>query len=139
MIKVYCSNVGVEAGTENCNYCIIRKSCGALKEAKRLSKHQGEKDMIYNGYEPEKDELDEFLNRVQNGEDTRPDDVKLYGDYPPSLPYVKPFKWKNIKRIYEDNNFVIDLFTKDNTVRVSIFDSGHFQDEVFVRKEDYCG
>ena len=48
----------------------------------------------------------------------------------------KPLKQEKIKRIYEDDNFVIDLFAED-MVRVSIFTDGHFVDEVFVRKEDY--
>jgi hypothetical protein len=43
-----------------------------------------------------------------------------------------------IKRIYEDDDFIIDLVAADTpTVRVSIFNNGHFQDEVFIRKDDY--
>jgi len=48
-------------------------------------------------------------------------------------------KKEKIKRIYEDDDFVIDLFPEEPTVRVSIFKDGHFQDEAFVRKDDYCG
>ena len=48
-------------------------------------------------------------------------------------------KVNKIKRIYEDDDFIIDLFPSDQAVRVSIFKDGHFQDEVFVRKDDYCG
>ena len=48
-------------------------------------------------------------------------------------------KVNRIKRIYEDDDFVIDLIAADiPTVRVSIFKDNHFQDEVFVRKDDYC-
>lgn len=35
--------------------------------------------MIWNGYEPEKDGLNEFLKRVQNGKDTRSDDINTPG------------------------------------------------------------
>ena len=37
--------------------------------------------MIYDVYDNDvnSDELDEFLNRVQNGEDTKPDDIKISG------------------------------------------------------------
>jgi hypothetical protein len=45
-----------------------------------------------------------------------------------------------IKRIYEDDDFIIDLIAADTpTVRVSIFKDNHFQDEVIIRKDDYCG
>ena len=47
------------------------------------------------------------------------------------LPKIK------IKRIYEDDDFIIDLFPANKTVRVSIFDDGHFKDEVLVKWEDY--
>lgn len=47
-------------------------------------------------------------------------------------------KQDKIRRIYEDDNFIIDLFPADQAVRVSIFKDGHYQDEVFVRKDDYC-
>lgn len=50
----------------------------------------------------------------------------------------KPIK-ERIKNIYNDDDFTIDLFVEDKMVRVSIFKDGHFQDEVFVRKDDYCG
>ena len=49
-----------------------------------------------------------------------------------------PPKKKKIERIYEDDDFVVDLFVEEKAVRVSIFDRGHFKDEVFVRKDDYC-
>lgn len=56
----------------------------------------------------------------------------------PPMPQLKPLKppKKKIEIIYEDNDFVIDLFTEDKMVRVSVFDGGHFKDEVFVRKDD---
>ena len=47
-------------------------------------------------------------------------------------------KVNRIKRIYEDDDFIIDLFPADQEVRVSIFKDGHYQDEVYVRKGDYC-
>lgn len=28
---VMCTTVGVIAGSESCNYCVLRKKCGALK------------------------------------------------------------------------------------------------------------
>ena len=46
-------------------------------------------------------------------------------------------KKEKLKRIYEDNDFIIDLFSEDKTIRVSVFKDGHFQDEVFIRKDDY--
>lgn len=57
----------------------------------------------------------------------------------PPMPQLKPLKppKKKIERIYEDDDFVIDLFTEEKMVRVSIFKDGHFCDEVFVKKEDY--
>lgn len=55
----------------------------------------------------------------------------------PPMPPVKPSKKEKIQRIYEDDNFIIDLFTDEPTVRVSIFKDCHFVDEVFVRKENY--
>ena len=43
-----------------------------------------------------------------------------------------------IKRIYEDDDFIIDLIAGEQPmIRVSIFKDNHFQDEVFIRKEDY--
>lgn len=48
-------------------------------------------------------------------------------------------KVNRIKRIYEDDDFIIDLFPADQSVRVSIFKDGHYQDEVLIRKDDYCG
>ena len=55
----------------------------------------------------------------------------------PPMPPVKPPKKNKIERIYEDDDFVIDLFTEEKMVRVSMFDGGHFKDEIFVRKDDY--
>ena len=43
---------------------------------------------------------------------------------------------QKIQRIYEDNDFIIDLFPEEPMIRVSIFKDNHFQDEVFVRKDD---
>ena len=56
----------------------------------------------------------------------------------PPMPPVKQPKKEKIQRIYEDDDFIIDLFPEDKTVRVSIFKDNHFQDEVFVRKAEYC-
>ena len=53
------------------------------------------------------------------------------------MPPVKQPKKEKIRRIYEDNDFVVDLFVEDNTLRVSIFKDGHYKDEVIIRKEDY--
>lgn len=55
----------------------------------------------------------------------------------PPMPPVKPPKKKKIERIYEDDDFVIDLFAEEKIVRVSVFEDGHFKDEVFVRKDEY--
>lgn len=57
----------------------------------------------------------------------------------PSMSYTKPSKKEKIKRVYEDDDFVVDLFMEEKMVRVSVFDNGHFKDEIFVRKDDYCG
>ena len=40
-----------------------------------------------------------------------------------------------VKRIYEDDNWIIDLI--DDNVRVSYFEDGHFVDEIILTKEDY--
>lgn len=55
----------------------------------------------------------------------------------PPMPPVKPPKKEKIERIYEDDDFVIDLFAEEKMVRVSVFENGHFCDEVFVKKSDY--
>ena len=55
---------------------------------------------------------------------------------PPMSP-AQPLKQKKIERIYEDDDFVIDLFVEEKMVRVSVFDGGHFKDEVLVRKDEY--
>ena len=55
----------------------------------------------------------------------------------PLMPPTKPLKKKKIERIYEDDDFVIDLFTEEKMIRVSVFDKGHYKDEVIVRKDDY--
>lgn len=56
----------------------------------------------------------------------------------PPMSYIKPSKKEKIKRVYEDDDFVVDLFVEEKMVRVSVFDNGHFKDEIFVRKDDYC-
>ena len=55
----------------------------------------------------------------------------------PPMPPVKPPKKEKIKRIYEDDDFVVDLFVEEKTMRVSVFDNGHFKDEVMVRKDEH--
>ena len=39
------------------------------------------------------DAIIKFLNKINNGEDTTPDDINT--SYPLPLPDVKPFKWEN--------------------------------------------
>ena len=56
----------------------------------------------------------------------------------PPMPPTKPFKKKKIERIYEDDDFVIDLFMEEKMIRVSVFNGGHYKDEVIVRKDEYC-
>lgn len=54
------------------------------------------------------------------------------------MPLVKPPKKEKIQRIYEDDNFIVDLIhNEDPVIRVSIFEDGHFKDEVLVRKSEY--
>ena len=152
-MKVQC-HAGFIAGDKNCNYCVQQKRCEAFKIAKNLAeKEKG-------------NEINEFLERINNGEDTRPDDIKMpdsnkcsflkkiiknvkeydeaisnanesYKPFFQELKELKPQK-ERIKRIYEDDDFIVDLFPEDRTIRVSVFDDGHFKDEVFVRKDDYC-
>ena len=55
----------------------------------------------------------------------------------PPMPPVKPPKKEKIKRIYEDDDFVVDLFVEEKAIRVSVFDRGHFKDEIFIRKDEY--
>lgn len=64
--------------------------------------------------------------------------LPLTNSHPP-MPPVKPPKKNKIERIYENDDFIIDLFVDEKMVRVSIFDGGHYKDEVMVRKDDYCG
>ena len=64
--------------------------------------------------------------------------IPLTSSLPP-MPPVKPPKKEKIKRIYEDDDFVVDLFVEEKTMRVSVFDDGHFKDEVYVRKDKYYG
>ena len=54
----------------------------------------------------------------------------------PPMPPVKPPKKKKIERIYEDDDFTIDLFTEEKMVRVSVFNGRHFKNEVMVRKDN---
>lgn len=94
--------------------------------------------MIYNVYdEPDKNEIDKFLN------ETFPkfDDIKSFNlSSTKVMSCANSFGWKVIKRIYEDDNFIIDLIdTGSPTIRVGIFKDNHFQDEVIIRKDDYCG
>lgn len=111
-MNIGCSNIETEVDIERCNnYCVIQKSCGALKEAKRLSKNKEEKIKTK---------------------------VPLQPSIPP-MPPVKPPKKEKLKRLYEDDDFIIDLFPEEPMVRVSIFKDNHFQDEVIIRKDDYCG
>ena len=56
----------------------------------------------------------------------------------PPMQQIKQQKKEKIKRVYEDDDFVIDLFIDEKKVRVSVFDHGHFKDEVFIRKDKYC-
>jgi hypothetical protein len=93
--------------------------------------------MIYNGYEPEKDEVDKSFNEVFPKFD---DDIKLLNlSSTTVMSGANSFDWKT-KRIYEDDDFIIDLVdTGTPTLRVSIFKDNHFQDEVFIRKDDYIG
>lgn len=47
-------------------------------------------------------------------------------------------KANRIKCIYEDDDFIIDLIAgEEPIIRVSVFKDNHFQDEIFIRKEDY--
>ena len=34
-VEITCSNVGVKAGSWQCDLCILKNNCGALKEVKR--------------------------------------------------------------------------------------------------------
>ena len=42
---------------------------------------------------------------------------------------------EKIKRIYEDDDFIIDLFIDEPMVRVSVFEDGHFKEEKFIKKD----
>lgn len=54
----------------------------------------------------------------------------------PLSEYLKPLNKPKIQRIYEDDDFIIDLFPEEPMVRVSIFKDNHFVDEVFVRRDN---
>ena len=89
------------------------------------------------------DYIDEFLIRIQNGENTTAEDINVHStDVPnqpkiPPMPPVKLPKKEKIRRIYEDDDFIIDLFSEEPMVRVSIFKDGHFKDEVIIKESDY--
>ena len=56
----------------------------------------------------------------------------------PPMPPVKQPKKEKIRRIYEDDDFVVDLiYSKDPALRVSIFEDGHYKDEVIIKKSNY--
>lgn len=76
--------------------------------------------------------IQERLDKMRNGYKTA---EALGIDIP--MPQVKPPKKEKIQRIYEDDDFIVDLFPEEPMVRVSIFKDGYFKDEVIIRKEDY--
>lgn len=89
------------------------------------------------------DNINRFLQRIWNREDTTADDIETHHALPttlscPPIPQVKPPKQEKIRRIYEDDDFIIDLFPGEKMVRVSVFDNCHYKDEVIVRKAEYC-
>ena len=52
------------------------------------------------------------------------------------MPPVKPVKKESkIRRVHEDDNWVIDLI--NGKVRVSYFEDGHFVDEVILSGDDF--
>jgi hypothetical protein len=58
----------------------------------------------------------------------------------PRTPSIPDFKaamniLSKVNRIYEDNDWVIDLI--GDNVRVSYFEDGHFVDEIILSKEDF--
>lgn len=58
---------------------------------------------------------------------------KLYNDKPDFHKVINVLS--KVKRIYEDNDWVIDLI--GDNVRVSYFENGHFVDEIILTKEDF--
>ena len=87
-------------------------------------------------------ELKEKLNKIKEKKSMSVDPNKIQVDWTKAscnIPMPQSPKEEKIKRIYEDDDFIIDLFIEDKMIRVSVFKDGHFQDEVFVRKDDYCG
>lgn len=125
-MKVQC-HAGFIAGDKNCNYCVQQKRCETFKIAKKLAEREEERNMRSN--DPNKVQVDWTKVKNQNILPLTSCDIPM--------PAVKPPKKERIKRVYEDDDFIIDLFTEEPLVRISIFKDGHFQDEVFIRKEDY--
>ncbi len=37
-VEIVCGNVGVKAGSWQCNFCVIKNKCGALKAVKYKNK-----------------------------------------------------------------------------------------------------
>lgn len=37
-VEIRCSNVGIKAGSWQCNFCLMKNKCGALSEVKKRSK-----------------------------------------------------------------------------------------------------
>lgn len=72
-------------------------------------------------------------------------DTKSCSRYIPlAVSELLPAKKKPITRIYEDDDFIIDRFMTSNgpAIRVSIFEDGHFVDDVHIHKsgeiKQYC-
>ena len=53
----------------------------------------------------------------------------------PMPPVKPPKKESKINRVYEDDNWIIDLI--GGNVRVSYFEDGHFVDEIILTGEDF--
>lgn len=53
-----------------------------------------------------------------------------------AIEYKKPEKKKPIiKRVYEDDDWIIDLI--DGNIRVSYFENGHYVDEIIITKDSF--
>ena len=121
---------------------ILKKEGFSNKMDKKMTAEESFREMDSDGYEEVYKRYSPNGCRIGNTEGKNTPESIMEKMYPgitiPPMPQVKPPRKEKIKRIYEDDDFIIDLFLDEPMVRVSIFKDGHFIDEVFVRKAEYC-
>ena len=120
---------------------ILKKEGLSNERNKEMTAEEAFRQMNSDGYEEAYKKYSPSGCRIGNTEGKNTSESLMEKIYPeitiPPMPPVKPPRKDKIKRIYEDDDFIIDIFPDDQTVRVSIFNDNHYIDEVFVRKDEY--